>query len=77
MSIKRMVDDFVLRKCCKSFAMSLDTCIFAMFFMVLDLRLTKVGTQRSPFFCVLTSTFSGLKQHILPFILYFCNPHPI
>ena len=24
---------------------------FAMFFMVLDLRLTKVGTRRSPFFC--------------------------
>ena len=24
--------------------------IFAMFFMVLDLRLTKIGTQRSPFF---------------------------
>ena len=26
-----------------------------MFFMVLDLRLTKVGTQRSPFFCTHTS----------------------
>ena len=28
--------------------------IFAMFFMVLDLRLTKVGTRRSPFFCIYT-----------------------
>ena len=27
---------------------------FAMFFMVLDLRLTKVGTRRSPFFCIYT-----------------------
>ena len=25
-----------------------------MFFMVLDLRLTKVGTRRSPFFCIYT-----------------------
>ena len=31
-----------------------------MFFMVLDLRLTKIGTQRSPFFYIHTcrSTFS-------------------
>ena len=34
----------------KSFAVSSNTYIFAMFFMVLDLRLTKVGTRRSPFF---------------------------
>ena len=29
--------------------------IFAMFFMVLDLRLTKIGLQRKPFFCELPS----------------------
>ena len=38
----------------KSFAVSSNTYIFAMFFMVLDLRLTKVGTRRSPFFCIYT-----------------------
>ena len=39
------------------------THIFAMFFMVLDLRLTKVGTQRSPFFCVLPLNAYFLFTH--------------
>ena len=45
---------FSLNMCFKSFAVSSNTYIFAMFFMVLDLRLTKVGTRRSPFFCIYT-----------------------
>ena len=35
----------------KNLAICLKINIFAMFFMVLDLRLTKVGTRRSPFLC--------------------------
>ena len=34
----------------KSFAISLNCCIFAMFFMVLDLRLTRLGLSGAPFF---------------------------
>ena len=45
---------FSLKLWFKSFAVSSNTYIFAMFFMVLDLRLTKVGTRRSPFFCIYT-----------------------
>ena len=39
------------RKARYNLAMCLKINTFAMFFMVLDLRLTKVGTRRSPFFC--------------------------
>ena len=48
-------------------------CIFAMFFMVLDLRLTKVGTRRSPFFCAHTSTDGNIYLvHLVTFSYLFC-----
>ena len=49
------------------------THIFAMFFMVLDLRLTKVGTQRSPFFCA-QSQMSGSQIRTLKSELPTINP---
>ena len=67
---------FSLNLCFKSFAVSSNTYIFAMFFMVLDLRLTKVGTQRSPFFCALTfhnTSFYGHFPVVMATIsFYFC-----
>ena len=43
--------------------------IFAMFFMVLDLRLTKVGTQRSPFF------FAFLSETASDSVPFFTSLH--
>ena len=37
-----------------------------MFFMVLDLRLTKVGTRRSPFFCA--HRFQASKKMYCPWV---------
>ena len=49
----------------KSIADTLKFDIFALFFMVLDLRLTKVGTRRSPFFCAHTPATTEYSTRIL------------
>ena len=47
-----------------------------MFFMVLDLRLTKVGTRRSPFFCAHKSVISYKMIFFFLLFLYFCTVAP-